>query len=282
MIRSEPAGELSVIIVDDERVARARLRRLLSDEPDVRIVAECDNGKEAVSAILEHAPHLVFLDIEMPELSGFQVLESLPAGALPAFVFVTAFDEYALAAFAANALDYLLKPFDAERFLATMVRARERLRMGGSERLLLAAIRELADAQREMRAALSQQSAAPGGGGSASGTRFVDRIAVRSDGRVTYVRVDDVDYIESAANYVRLHAGADVHLVREPLGTLGARLDPSRFARIHRGTIVSVDRIKEIQSWFSGDALVILRSGAKLRLSRLYRSSLDLGARSRV
>jgi two-component system LytT family response regulator len=267
------------MIVDDEAVARARLRRLLSEESDVQVVMECENGKDAVNAILDRAPNLVFLDIEMPELNGFEVLRALPEETIPAFVFVTAFNSYALDAFAVDALDYLLKPFDAERFQVTMRRARERIHARGDQDELLTAIREISETQREIRAAVARL---PEAGGAATRETFLERIAVKADGRVFFVRVEDVDYIESAANYVKVCVGNEAHLIRERLGELAARLDPTRFARIHRSTIVNLDRIKEIQPWFSGDALVILKTGQKLRLSRMFRASLELGTRSRL
>jgi two-component system LytT family response regulator len=275
----KPANTLSVMIVDDESAARARLRRLLAEEPDVEVVLECDNGKDAVHAILDRAPNLVFLDIEMPELNGFEVLRALPEETIPAFVFVTAFNSYALDAFAVDALDYLLKPFDAERFKITMRRARDRIHGRGNQDQLLTAIREISETQREIRAAVAQL---PDAGRAAPHLAFLERIAVKADGRVFFVRVDDIDYIESAANYVKLRIGSDTHTIRERLGELAARLDPSRFARIHRSTIVNLDKIKEIQPWFSGDALVILKTGQKLRLSRMFRGSLELGTRSRL
>src|ERR1044071_1841728 len=241
-----PANTLSVMIVDDEAAARARLRRLLAEEPDVDIALECDNGKDAVHAILDRAPHLVFLDIEMPELNGFEVLRALPEETIPAFVFVTAFNSYALDAFAVDALDYLLKPFDAERFKITMRRARERIRGRDTQDQLLTAIREISETQREIRAAVTQL---PESGRAAPHAGFLERIAVKADGRVFLVRVDDIDYFESAANYVKLRVGNDTHVIRERLGELAARLDPTRFARIHRSTIVNLDKIKEIQPW---------------------------------
>jgi two-component system LytT family response regulator len=258
-IRAQSAPRLSVIIVDDEEMARARLRRLLGDETDVDIVLECTTGREAVEAIVHHSPDLVFLDVEMPELTGFQVLESLPADRVPTFVFVTAFNEYAIEAFAVDALDYLLKPFTAERFKQTMQRARERSRDRTTQGMLAKAIRELG-----------------------SPPRYAQRLTIRENGSIVFVRVDDIDYIESAANYVRVCVGKEQHRIRDRLSNLAERLDPARFARIHRTTIVNVDRIKEIQPWFSGDAVVILASGVKLRLSRGFRSGLDLGPRSRA
>jgi two-component system LytT family response regulator len=263
---------LSVIIADDERVARARLRRLLSNEADVEIVAECSDGQVAVAAILEHRPDLVFLDIQMPDLNGFQVLDTLPANAIPNFIFVTAYEQYALDAFAVEALDYLLKPFDAERLQLALARARRRIAASDERRPLLDAIRQLAESQRELQAsvALLSQPSAP------AALEPFERLTVKSDGRVTFVRVSDVDYIESAANYVKVHVGAQTFRVREKMGDLAGRLDPKRFARIHRAIIVNIDRIKEIQPWFSGDAVVILRDGQKLRLSRSYRGVLTL------
>lgn len=263
---------LSVIIADDERVARARLRRLLSNEADVEIVAECSDGQQAVAAILEHRPDLVFLDIQMPELNGFQVLDTLPADAVPNFIFVTAYEQYALDAFAVEALDYLLKPFDAERLQLTLARARRRIGAHGERRPLLDAIRQLAESQREIQASVDRLAA-----GSVAGVPTLvplERLSVKADGRITFVRVSDVDYFESAANYVKVHVGAQTFRVREKMIELSTRLDPKQFARIHRAIIVNIDRIREIQPWFSGDAVVILRDGQKLRLSRSYRDVL--------
>ena len=268
---------ISVVIADDETVARARLRRLLGRDADVKIVAECATGPESVAAVLEKTPDVVFLDIQMPGLSGFQVLEALGESRLPIFVFVTAFSQYALDAFRVEALDYLLKPFSTVRFDATMTRIRQR--MGGAtttQRQLLSALREISDAQDAMRAvAVSREEDAPP-------AHFLDRLAVKDKGRVYFVRVPDIDFIEAASNYVKLHVGRDVHMLRERLGELATRLNPRHFARIHRTSIVNVDRIKEIQPWFSGDAVVILNTGHKLRVSRMYRSSLELGTRSRL
>ncbi len=269
---------ISVVVADDESVARSRLRRLLSREADVKIVGECANGQETVEAILDHSPNLVFLDIQMPAMTGFQVIESLPAASLPAFVFVTAFSNYAIDAFRVEALDYLLKPFSTERFLATMTRARQLLAGAPSgQRQLLSAIRELSDTQDAIRAAVSTRDVDT----ASVHSRYLERVAVKANGRVYFVRVADVDYIEAAANYVKLHTGTDVHMIRQKLGELAARLDPSLFLRIHRATIVNLDRIKEIQPWFSGDAIVILQTGKKLRLSRVFRSGLELGTRTR-
>ena len=265
---------LSVLIADDERVARARLRRLLSNEPDVQIVAECSDGQEAVAAILEHHPDLVFLDIQMPELNGFQVLDALSPDAVPAFIFVTAYEQYALDAFAVEALDYLLKPFDAERLQSTLARARRRIGASSERRPLLDAIRELAESQRELQASVDRLSDGNTAVLAPAPAAPLTRLSVKADGRITFIRVSDVDYFESAANYVKVHVGAQTFRVREKMMELSSRLDPKQFARIHRAIIVNIDRIREIQPWFSGDAVVILRDGQKLRLSRSYRNAL--------
>ena len=264
---------LSVLIADDEAAARARLRRFMADEPDVQIVSECEDGRSAVAAVLKHRPDLVFLDVRMPELNGFQVLDSLPREAVPHFVFVTAFKDYALDAFAVDALDYLLKPFDATRFKATLQRARERIATRGDRRPLLEAIRQLGKLRADLQAAVSRAAT---NGESTDAPAMLDRITVKSDGRVMFVKAADVDFIESAANYVKVHVGAQSYAVREKISALADRLDRRQFARIHRTTIVNVDRIREVQPWFSGDAIVILRDGQKLRLSRMYRHTLSL------
>jgi two-component system LytT family response regulator len=264
---------LSVLIADDEPAARARIKRFMADEPDVQIVSECEDGKSAVDAVLEHRPDLVFLDVRMPELNGFQVLESLPREAIPHFVFVTAFKDYALDAFAVDALDYLLKPFDAARFKETLKRARQRIAERSDRAPLLDAIRQLGRLRVDLQAAVSRL---PMNGEPSEAPAMVDRITVKSDGRVMFVKAADVDFIESAANYVKVHVGQQSYSVREKISALADRLDRRQFARIHRTTIVNVDRIREVQPWFSGDAIVILRDGKKLRLSRMYRRTLAL------
>jgi two-component system LytT family response regulator len=271
--RRENGMSLTVMIADDELAARARLRRFMADEPDVQIVAECEDGKSAVAAILSRKPDLVFVDVRMPELSGFQVLDSVPREAVPEFVFVTAFKDYALDAFAVGALDYLLKPFDASRFKATLARARQRIAERADRAPFLDAIRQLSRLRNELQVAVAKL---PGAADQPEAPATLDRITVKTDGRVMFVKTADVDFIESAANYVKLHIGAQSYSVREKIGTLADRLDRRQFARIHRTTIVNIDRIREVQPWFSGDAIVILRDGKKLRLSRMYRRTLPL------
>jgi two-component system LytT family response regulator len=239
------------LVADDEPIARKRLVRLLENEPEAELVAACGTGLEAVDAIRAHTPQLLFLDVQMPGLDGFGVLESLGTSIPPAVVFVTAFDAYAIQAFDANALDYLLKPFDADRFHRAFARARDRLHQptSGAESAQLSAL--LAGLARP------RQSA--------------ERLAVRTEGRVYFVRVSDIDWIETASNYVRLHTGKTTHLLREPLSTLETRLDAGQFLRIHRTTVVNVERIRELQPWFSGEFIAILHDGTRLKVSRGYR-----------
>ncbi|HKW11345.1 MAG TPA: LytTR family DNA-binding domain-containing protein [Gemmatimonadaceae bacterium] len=250
------AAPIRAVLVDDEPLALRRLRRLLANERDIQIVDECTDGRKAAEAIGRQAPDLVFLDIQIPELDGFQVLESLTVEQLPVVVFVTAYDEHALRAFDAHALDYLLKPVGRERFRESLDRARARVlerRAAGvvDARLVALHTERLSDR-------------------GATGNRSLTRIAVKANGRAFFVRTEEVDWIEAADNYVRLHAGATSHLVRESLRTLETKLDPGLFLRVHRSAIVNVDAIRELQPWFHGDLVIILRSGTRLTCSRRY------------
>jgi two-component system LytT family response regulator len=268
---------LRVVIVDDEAVARSRLRRLLAAHDDVTIAAEAADGRSAVDAIVRHRPDVVFLDIRMPELDGFEVLEELAAGEKPAIVFVTAFSDHAARAFDVSALDYLLKPYDPDRLAETLARARDRRRTGddGGRRLLVA-VEEIAKEQRALRRAVaSAGEVKPGASLETSARRLPERILVQRRGHGVFVSLDDVDFIESAGNYVRLHVGTEEHRLRVRLSDIEQQLDPMRFARIHRTVIVNVARVAEIQPWFSGDAVVILRDATKLRLSRHYRGGIE-------
>ena len=250
----ERNASIRALLVDDEPLALRKLRRLLAGERDVQIVAECSEGREAAAAIREHAPDLVFLDIQIPELDGFEVLDTLGRDELPVVVFVTAYDEYALRAFDAHALDYLLKPVARERFRETLERARGRVR----ERRAAGVIDD------RLLALHAERQAVP------SPARYLTRIAVKSAGRAYFVRTEEIDWIEAADNYARLHAAGTSHLVRETLRTLEAKLDPQAFLRVHRSAIVNVDAIRELQPWFHGDHVMILRSGARLTCSRRY------------
>jgi two-component system LytT family response regulator len=282
--------EIRTLIVDDEALARRRLRRLLADEPDVRVVAECPNGRAAVEALREHEIDLVFLDVQMPGMDGFGVVEAVGAEAMPIVVFVTAYDEYALKAFEVHAVDYLLKPESEARLRAALRRVRR-----------LLGDRATAEAGRRLRTLLAEvldQNGAPlpqpaAGGAPASaaaattaataGTaaahapaaeappRYVDRIPVKRGGRIFFVRVADVDWFEAEDNYVRLHTASGKHLVRETMSALEDALDPGRFARVHRSVVVNLERVRELQPWFGGDYVLILHDGTRLKLSRTYR-----------
>jgi two-component system LytT family response regulator len=244
------------LIVDDEPLARERIRTLLCGAPDLEIVSESSNGAEALHAIERWKPDLVFLDIQMPELTGFEVLEHLDSTSMPVIIFVTAYDQYALKAFEVCALDYLLKPFDRERFERALARARvelDRRKAGVVNERVLKLLSEI------------QQ-----------GRKHLDKLIIRQGGRVFFLRADEIDWIEAAGNYVRLHAGKEEYLYRETMTKLEAQLNPDSFARIHRSTIVNIERIKELQPWFRGDYLIILRDNQKLTLSRTYRSRLNL------
>lgn len=246
--------KIRALIVDDEPLARARLRTLLSEEADVEVVGECGDGLEAVAAVQDLTPELVFLDVQMPTLDGFGVVEALDPGALPVIVFVTAYDRYALQAFEVHALDYLLKPFDRDRFQKALERARAELQRSGS-----------AETSQKLLAMLEDKAV----------RKPLERLIIKSAGRVFFLRTEEIDWIEAAGNYVRLHVGAEAHLLRETMNGLEGRLDPGHFLRIHRSTIVNVDRIQELQAWFHGDYLVILRDGTQLTLSRGYRQKVQ-------
>jgi two-component system LytT family response regulator len=244
-----------VLIVDDEELARQRLQRLLASEQDVEIIGEAADGAQAVDSIRRLMPDLVFLDVQMPEFDGFAVLERLRPRPAPAIIFVTAHDDYALRAFDVHAVDYLRKPFDAARFKEAFSRARQRL-AGGAD-----------DQARKIDALLAQVEAQP--------PRSRERLMIRTDGRLYFVRIDDIDWIEAAGNYVKLHVGRETHLMRETMMGIEKMLDPTRFLRIHRSAIVNLDRVREMQPWFSGEYTVILRDGTQLRLSRVYRERLE-------
>jgi two-component system LytT family response regulator len=238
-----------ILIADDEPVARRRIRRLLKSQPDVAIVGEAGDGRAAVDAIQKLAPDLVFLDVQMPELDGFGVIAAL-GQRLPAMIFVTAFDEYALRAFEVHALDYLLKPFTRQRFDAAIERARRHLarRAPGLDARLAALLERLK-----------------------ADERYLTSVVVRAEGRIRLVPTAEIEWIKAADNYVVVRAGGQEHLLRETMDRLERELDPRRFARIHRSAIVRLDRVVELQPSFHGDFSVILRDGTRLTLSRTYR-----------
>lgn len=243
----EPANaKLRVLVVDDEPLARTNLTVLLRNDPDIEEVRECDSGAEAVSRIRSIRPHLVFLDVQMPECDGFDVLELLGSDLPPAVVFVTAYDQYALRAFEAGALDYLLKPFDNARFERALNRAKERIATG-----------------------------------SACSRKF-DRLAIKNAGQISFVKLSEIDWIEAADYYACLHVAGKSHLLRRSLADLDQELDPGAFCRIHRSTIVNLDRVRGLKLNADGDYDVLLENGVNLRLSRRYRKQLRwrLGLRS--
>ncbi len=250
---------LRVVVADDEPLARRMLLGLLGAEQGVMVVAECTNGPETIAAVRAHAPDVLFLDVRMPGCSGLEVLEALGPQAVRAVVFVTAFDDYAVAAFDHHALDYVLKPVNDDRFRDTVRRVRQRLGEQRSARLA-------DDTFRELVRALHPRSE----------PTFLSRFIVRSSKSVVIVETADVDWIEADDDYVRLHAGARTHLVRETLNALERQLDPSVFVRIHRSAIVRVAHVKELLPGAHGDYVVRLTDGTRLRLSRSYRERLGL------
>ena len=240
---------LRVLIVDDEPLARDCVRLGLAGDPGVEIIGECSDGASAVQAIQRLVPEVVVLDVQMPEQDGFSVIEEVGADRMPVVVFVTAFDRYAVRAFELHALDYVLKPFDDGRLRTALRRARERLREQREGELG----RRLAD--------LLQARSHEG---------QLRRFSVRENDRIHFVPVEHVDWIEADGNYVVLHEGPRDHRLRGTIRALAARLDPGRFLQVHRSAIVNLDRVAEVQAWFGGDYLVLLRTGAKVKASRTY------------
>jgi len=246
--------KVRTLIVDDEELARQRLHQLLTDQPEIELLGECADGREAVAAIQKQAPDLIFLDIQMPELDGFAVLDALDLEPMPVIVFVTAHDKFALRAFEVHALDYLLKPFDRERFESALRRALDQVRRRAEPGQLPASSATLTDAT------------AP--------VRTLDRLAVKSGGRITIVKTADIAWIQSAHNYIEIHEDKHFHLLRETISAIEEKLPPDKFVRISRSVIVNIDRVKELEPLFYGEYVVTLRNGTKLTLSRRYRDKL--------
>jgi len=246
---------LRTIIVDDERLARQKVRTMLASHPDIELIGECRNGAEAVETIRAERPQLVFLDVQMPGLDGFDVLRQVGAESVPSVIFVTAHDQYAVKAFEVHAIDYLLKPFDRGRFEVSLARARRELQQGDHH----ACAEKIAALIRDL-----------------SGSHpHADRLMVRGEGRIYFVRTEDIDWIEGADNYARLHVKRDGHLIRETLSSLEARLDPRKFIRVHRSAIVNVDRIAEIKTLFHGEQTIVLRDATEIPFGRKFRHRLD-------
>jgi len=251
---------IRTVIADDERLAREKLRLLLSFEPAIQIVAECGNGEETVSAIRKNKADLVVLDVQMPGMDGFEVLGQLSPEEMPIIIFATAYDQYALRAFETCALDYLLKPFDRERLHNAMEKVRTHLSRPHDNNEITRRILNL----------LNQMSA-----GIRPQTTYEERFVVREKGRIVFLNLDQIDWIEASANYVRLNVGRESHLVRETIGRVAERLNPNHFVRIHRSTIVDVRKIKELIPVNSGEYVVVLKNGKELSCSRGYRPALQ-------
>lgn len=247
-------AKIRVLIVDDEPLAREGVHAQLETESDIQIIGECGDGRSAILAIERDKPDLVFLDVQMPELNGFGVLENIDLGAMPIVIFVTAFDQYALKAFEVHALDYLLKPFAPDRFSQALSQAREHISLrktGKHGEQLLALLRDLK-----------------------SEKKFLERFVIKNAGRIFFIKANEISWIEAAGNYAKLHVGPESHLLRETMSELEAKLDPEKFLRIHRSHIVNIEYIKEMQPWFQGEYVVILHDNTKLTLSRGYREKL--------
>jgi two-component system LytT family response regulator len=243
-----------VLLVDDELLARELLREMLQGDSQVEIVGESVNGSEAIESIRLHSPDLIFLDVQMPGLGGFEVLEALGKDA-PYVIFVTAYDQYAVRAFEVNALDYLLKPFDQERFDVALQRAKAQImsgRNGGADQRILALLEEIK-----------------------AGNKYLERLVIKGGGRIYFLETAEIDWIEAEGNYVSVHSAKKSHLLRETISSLEAQLDPKKFVRIHRSSIVRLDHIQELQPWFHGEYRIILHDGTQLTLSRNFKDKLQ-------
>jgi two-component system LytT family response regulator len=249
---SEP---IRALIADDERLAREKLRILLDAEPDIRLVGECGNGRQAVSALRQHRPDLLFLDIHMPDMDGFEVLGAISPDETPAVIFTTAYDRYAVKAFEMHALDYLLKPFDQERLQSALNRTRAELTKSPRNGVAQQVLDLLATSKTQPQTA----------------KRFV----IKAGGRMLFLDQEDIDWVEAAANYVKINVGKDTHLLRESIGKLSERLDPRHFVRIHRSLLVNVGKIKALQPCNRGEYILTLRNGKELPCSRGYRVELQ-------
>ena len=250
-------NKIRTVIVDDEELGRDRIQSLLELQPDVEIIGVCADGASAVETIDRTQPDLVFLDVQMPGMDGFEVVENLEPGAVPAIVFVTAHDGHAIRAFEIHALDFLLKPFDQTRFEKALERARGQLsRVQSQGPVIDSRIVSLLEELHEER-------------------KYSERLIVKSSGRVFFVRTDELDWVEASGNYVKIHTKSDAHLLRESMKNMEGKLDPKTFVRIHRSAIVNIDRIKELEPWFHGEYIVIMRDGTRLTASRVFSDRLS-------
>jgi two-component system LytT family response regulator len=243
---------IRTLIIDDVQLARERLKRCLADEPEVEIVGECDNGEQAVESIRALGPDLIFLDVQMPALDGFGVLNAFNGERLPAVIFVTAYNEYAIQAFEVHALDYLLKPVDCERLSRAVERAKSQWAQPAQS----------SELDRRLRAMLDDIKGGP---------KFLKRLTIKLAGRTILLPTDEIDWIETYGNYLKVHAGRESHLIRGTMQSLEAKLDPERFVRVHRSVIVNIEKIKEIYPRSNGDQDLVLQNGQQLMMSRNYR-----------
>jgi two-component system LytT family response regulator len=265
--------KIRALIVDDESLAREALLVMLGGDPEIEVIAECRNGREAVAAIREQSPDIVFLDIQMPGMDGFQVVEEVGGARMPVTIFVTAYDKHALRAFEAHALDYLLKPFDHDRFDTALRRVKTFVRqqkLGEISESLLAVLQDLKAKDGELPSDADDRKP-----GRVARQEPIDRVVIKSGGRIYFLKTEEIDWVEGAGDYLTLHSGTQTHLIRETMGNFRAKLDPQKFLRIHRSTIVNIERIKEIRPLYKGDYLITLTSGIGLKASRGYRHELQ-------
>ncbi|MEM8485445.1 MAG: LytTR family DNA-binding domain-containing protein [Bacteroidota bacterium] len=256
-------SEIRAVIVDDEGLARDTLQLLLDNHEDIKVVAVCENGQEAVEAIANTKPDLVFLDIQMPVMNGFEVVETIGPANMPVVVFVTAYDQYALRAFEAQALDYLLKPFDDERFEQALERVRVMIKQ-----------QQVGELGARL-AALVAGNETPASPSVEADTSYLQRIMIKNRQSMYFLRVEDVDWIEAAGDYVSIHIDGKSHLLRETMSGMLEKLDPAQFVRIHRSSIVRIDSISELKPYFHGDYIILLKNGKELKLSRRYWESVE-------
>ena len=261
------SAPLRVLVVDDEPAARRGIKLLLESASAVNVVGEAGDGPEAVRQIEVLEPYIVFLDVQMPSYDGFEVMKRVAATQLPAVIFVTAYDEHALRAFDVSAVDYLLKPYEDSRFNAALARAAEEVRRRRAGDLGARLERLIAALERSPSTPPAPEAAGPGG--------LADRILIKSSGELHFIKTEEIDWIEAEGDYMKFHAGGRAHLLRETMARLESRLDPRRFIRIHRSTIVNVDRVRKMSPSFAGEYAVVLNDGTKLRLSRGYQDRLQ-------
>jgi len=247
--------QAKVLIVDDEPLARDRIREMLKGDREVQIIGEARNGREAIEAMTAHAPDIVFLDVQMPDMDGFNVLNSLRAKRMPLIIFVTAYDQHAVRAFDVHAIDYLMKPFDRKRFAKALDHAKDQMKRPPDEADTRAVKRLLEDLN--------------------VGVRYLERFAIKTGEKVLFVRAEEVDSIEADGNYVRLNVDDCSYMLRETINSIESQIDPRTFVRIHRSTIVNMNRVRELQAWARGEYRIVLHSGACHTLSRGYRQHFD-------